>query len=103
MKRFCRLFIQHRITTSAAGLSYYVTMTFFPLIICIYTLLGNNYEQTLRVLEFLEPFLPEKGYDTVSWFMEYISENYSMPMMIFSFDAKSGAVCASFMASTRAS
>ena len=84
LKRFCSLFIQQRITTSAAGLSYYITMTFFPLIICIYTLLGNNYELTLRVLEFLQPFLPEKGYDAVSWFMEYISENYSMAMMIFS-------------------
>ena len=59
-------------------------MTFFPLIICVYTLLGNNYEQAIRVIEFLQPFLPERGYETISWFTEYIADNYSIPMMVFS-------------------
>ena len=59
-------------------------MTFFPLIICLYTLLGNNYEQAVRVIEFLQPFLPERGYETISWFTEYIADNYSIPMMVFS-------------------
>lgn len=59
-------------------------MTFFPLIISIYTLLGNNYEQAVRVVEFLQPVLPEQAYEKVLWFMSYVSENYSIPMMVFS-------------------
>ena len=57
-------------------------MTFFPLIICVYTLLGNNYELAVRVLTFLQPFLPEKSFGVITSFMEYVSDNYSITMMV---------------------
>ena len=81
-KRFFNLFAQNRVTTSAAGLSYYFTMTLFPLIICVYTLLGNNYELSVRVLSFLQPVLPERSFELISSFMDYVSDNYSIAMMV---------------------
>ena len=86
IRRFFRhlldLFTTHQLTTSAAGLSYYITMTFFPLLICLYTLLGNNYDQTVRVIEFLQPLVPERSYSAITGYMEYVSENYSITMMV---------------------
>ena len=86
IRRFFRhlldLFNTHQLTTSAAGLSYYITMTFFPLLICLYTLLGNNYDQAVRVIEFLQPLVPERSYSVITGYMEYVSENYSITMMV---------------------
>ena len=86
IRRFFRhlldLFTTHQLTTSAAGLSYYITMTFFPLLICLYTLLGNNYDQAVRVIEFLQPLVPERSYSAITGYMEYVSENYSITMMV---------------------
>ena len=86
IRRFFRhlldLFNTHQLTTSAAGLSYYITMTFFPLLICLYTLLGNNYDQTVRVIEFLQPLVPERSYSAITGYMEYVSDNYSITMMV---------------------
>ena len=86
IRRFFRhlldLFNTHQLTTSAAGLSYYITMTFFPLLICLYTLLGNNYDQAVRVIEFLQPLVPERSYSAITGYMEYVSENYSITMMV---------------------
>ena len=86
IRRFFRhlldLFTTHQLTTSAAGLSYYITMTFFPLLICLYTLLGNNYDQAVRVIEFLQPLVPEGSYSAITGYMEYVSDNYSITMMV---------------------
>ena len=86
IRRFFRhlldLFTTHQLTTSAAGLSYYITMTFFPLLICLYTLLGNNYDQAVRVIEFLQPLVPERSYSAITGYMEYVSDNYSITMMV---------------------
>ena len=57
-------------------------MTFFPLLICIYTLLGNSYEWAMRVIEFVSPLLPAKSVEYIISFMEYVSENYSVLMML---------------------
>lgn len=57
-------------------------MTFFPLLICLYTLLGNNYDQAVRVIEFLQPLVPERSYSAITGYMEYVSENYSITMMV---------------------
>ena len=54
--RFVRTFIDifngNRLTRAAAALSYYMTMTFFPVVIVLYTLLGTSYAKAMRTLAF---------------------------------------------------
>lgn len=69
-------------SVAAAGLAYYIMMTFFPLLICIYSLLGNNYEWAMRVIEFVAPLLPTRAVEYTMSFMGYVSENYSLLMML---------------------
>ena len=59
--RVCRgtvtLYLDRQIPRSAAALSYYLTMSLFPLVICLYTLLGDSYGKMLQLLELLDRFL----------------------------------------------
>ncbi len=67
---------------SAAALSYYITMTFFPIVICIYTMLGNSFESAVRGVELLSSVMPDSTVDYVMKFLTYVSENYSIAMML---------------------
>lgn len=82
LRQFAFLYTKYRLNVAAAGLAYYIMMTFFPLLICIYSLLGNNYEWAMRVIEFLAPLLPVKAVEYTMSFMGYVSENYSLLMMM---------------------
>lgn len=77
--------MENRLPTAAAGLSYYVTMTFFPLMICLYSLLGNNFDYAVEILEFVKPFIPDKAYDGVMSFLHYVSGNYNDLMLLLAF------------------
>ena len=72
-----------RIPMAAAALSYHLTMTFFPLVICLYTMLGNNYDRAMRAVVNLESFMPKNTVESLESFLEYVSGNYSVLMMIF--------------------
>ena len=59
LKATIKLYFDHNIPKSAAALSYHLTMTFFPLLICLYALFGQNYLTALRVFGFVKQFLTE--------------------------------------------
>lgn len=81
IKDFFDLFIQKRITRAAAALSYYLTMTVFPLVICVYTLLGNRYDEAMRILNFIESFIPPSTIKFIEDFLLYIATNHNMAML----------------------
>lgn len=81
-KRFIFLYTDNRVPMASAALSYYLTMTFFPLIICLYTLLGNNYDAALEALKAVDKVLPESVYNFILRFMDYVQNNYSVVMML---------------------
>ncbi len=63
-------------------MSYFFTMTVFPVIICLYTLLGNNFELAMRVLDFLGRFVADETASFLQGFIEYVADNYSIAMMV---------------------
>ena len=80
-KKFTDLFVEHRISMSSAALSYYVTMTFFPILICLYTMLGQSSESIDEILTFAETIMPGTTIDYVRRFFNYVEANYSFLMM----------------------
>lgn len=84
--RVCRgtvtLYLDRQIPRSAAALSYYLTMSLFPLVICLYTLLGDSYGKMLQLLELLDRFLSAETTRYVKHFLEYVAKNHS-PAMLF--------------------
>lgn len=81
-KQFARLYMDGHIPRGAAAMAYSFTMTVFPLIICLYTLLGNNYILAVRVLNFLENFLAAGTVKSLRTFVQYVSLHHSPKMMI---------------------
>lgn len=82
LKNFIKIYTDNQLPTASAALSYYFTMTFFPLIICLYTMLGNSYDRAVRVVHFLDSFFAEETLDLVYDFLNYVAENNSPAMMI---------------------
>lgn len=77
-----QLYTQTKIPRAAAALSYYLTTTLFPLVICLYTLLGSNYARAIRVVEFAEQFLSSETVRNLRTFLTYVSTHYSTAMLV---------------------
>lgn len=77
-----RLYRGNRLNTASAALSYYLTMTAFPLLICLYTMLGNSYESALRIVRLASGILAPDTIKLIEEFLDYISENNSTAMLI---------------------
>ena len=82
IKRVIHYYNVKQIPLASAALCYYMMMTVFPMIICLYTLLGQNYDQALRILEFAEGFLSSDTLDTIRSFLAYVEDNHSLAMAI---------------------
>ena len=55
-------------------------MTFFPLIICLYSLQGNNYAKALQIIEFLDQFVSAETTRTLKSFIVYVSMSHNTAM-----------------------
>ena len=69
-----------QIPVASAALCYYLTMSVFPMIICLYTLLGYNYDLALRILGFVENFMSADTVDIIRGFLTYVEQNHSTAM-----------------------
>ena len=81
-KRVIHYYNDKQIPLASAGLCYYVTMTFFPMIICLYTMLGNRYELAMSILDFAKDFLSANTVETIGIFLAYVEKNRSTAMLV---------------------
>ena len=81
-KRVFHYYNSAQVPMAAAALCYYLTMTFFPLVICLYTLLGYNYATALSILSFAEGILSTKTVQIVRTFLSYVARNHSTTMLV---------------------
>lgn len=81
ISEFADIYNNNRLPQASAALSYYLTMTVFPLIICIYTLLGTNYQRAVETLEFISRLLTPQALAVVNDFLDYVSTSYSPAML----------------------
>ncbi len=75
LRELFNLYNRIQIPRAAAGLSYYLTMTFFPLIICLNSLLGYNFNQSMRILNFVGQFLSSNATVMLQSFLIHIAVN----------------------------
>ena len=79
---FIRLYSDSNLARASAALAYNLTLTFFPLIICLYSMLGNSYDKIMTVLDFAENFIAPDTIRVLSEFAAYVSSNYSTAMTL---------------------
>lgn len=75
------IFMDNNILRAAASLSYFLTLSIFPTMICVYHMLGNLAPPTEEVKVFLDGLLPESTADTILSFLRYVSTNQSTAML----------------------
>lgn len=71
-----------RLSTSSAALCYYFTMTFFPLIICLYTMLGSSFDTALRIMRFADGVFAEETLTLLEDFLNYVAANNDQTMLV---------------------
>ena len=82
LREFGALYMDKRLTRASAALSYFLTMTLFPFLIILYTMLGNSYDKAMRVLAFAKNFIAAESADAIAEFLRYVAANNSTAMMI---------------------
>ena len=75
------IFLENNIPRAAAGLCYFLTLSIFPALICLYHMLGNLAPPTGQIMAFLDGLLPESTADTILEFLRYVSANRSDAML----------------------
>ena len=81
LESVAELYSAKRIPRAAAALSYYLTMTFFPLVICLYTMLGSSYDRAVVLLGFVRGFISAETAGYLKDFLRYVAENNNKAMM----------------------
>lgn len=80
-ERFIGMYNENRLPMAAAALSYHLTMTFFPMVIVLYSMLGNNYVKAMRVLAFAEHLLAAETVSVIRDFLTYVATDRSPAMV----------------------
>ena len=81
VKDMARIFVVKHVARSAAALSYYLTISVFPFLICVSAILGSMRIQQTDLIAFLEEIIPVETFTAVNGFLSHISM-YSPRLML---------------------
>ena len=83
VKNMTGIFIRENITRGAAGLSYYLIMSVFPLLICVSAILGSLNLDAESLLAASRGVKPVGVMGVIDDFLKYVGGIPSTPMLIF--------------------
>ena len=70
-----------RMGRSAAAFAYYLMLSFFPLLICVASILGSAHIDVRELLSLFSVVIPPQVTETLISFLDYIGANYSPAML----------------------
>lgn len=76
-----RIYLERRVSRAAAALSYFLMLTIFPLLVCLYEMLGGMFPTAAAIEHFLGGLLPGDTVKTFMEFLAYVSDNNSHSML----------------------
>lgn len=88
-----RAYFGHRVARAAAALAYFLILTFFPIIICLFSFVQQLHLDPESILDELSHFLPGEVVAIFSEYLSYLGGNQSSTMFII------GLIMAVFFAS----
>lgn len=75
------IYVTKRVSRSSAELSYFLTLSIFPTLICVYAIVSRFIPGMSLTLEGLEGLIPSGTLETIQDYMAYISANNSHAML----------------------
>ena len=85
-----------RLPIAAAGLAFFLTLTFFPLLICLQTMLGSLFPAAEELRGFLSMLLPSDTVSTIIDDLRYAAENRSDTMLVMALTVVASSSAAAF-------
>ncbi len=75
LRRLGELCLQKQISRASAALAYSLTMSLFPVIVCLYALLGSNADKLIEILDLADRLLNPETTRYLRSFLEYVAGN----------------------------
>ena len=82
VREIVELYFSARVSRSAAELAYFLILTFFPILICVNAFVGALHLDIRLVLDTVEGFLPGGVAAILAEYIQYITDNQSMGMLL---------------------
>lgn len=76
------IYLRRMIPRASAAMSYYLTMTIFPMIICLYALFGQNYATAMRVFNYVERFLTPTADELIKSFLLHVAGSSGRAVLV---------------------
>ncbi|MBR5491332.1 MAG: YihY/virulence factor BrkB family protein [Oscillospiraceae bacterium] len=89
-------YLKHHVSRASAALAYFLMLTVFPLLICLYAMLGNLFPSAQELSGLLRGFLPVATVDIIMEFLGYVSANSSLRMVSVALVAMATSSAAGF-------
>ena len=90
------VFVRKNVSRSAAALSYYLTISVFPFLICVSAILGSLHVYESEVFVLLEDIMPADAFSTITEFLRFVSGNSSELMFAIGLTAMLTSSSAAF-------
>ena len=91
-----KLYTEHRLSIASAGLCYFLTLSFFPLLICLQFMLGSMVPATEELRSFLSVVFPENTVSTILDYLRYVADNRSETMLFLALTVVVSSSAAAF-------
>lgn len=82
LRRMLDIYIKQRVTRSAAAMSYYFTISIFPILICVYAVLSSLNISNESLYRIWEEIIPQDVLKIIIGFLRYVGVNRSTFMII---------------------
>lgn len=77
------MYLDRRVSRSSAALAYYLTLSLFPALLCLYYALGSIFPSTdVSDLQQLTLFMPTETASTITDYLQYISQHNSTTLLV---------------------
>lgn len=81
VREMAEIYFTKRVDSAAAALSYFLILSFFPLLICVNAFIGTLRVDAGSVLQVLSAFLPPSLLGVVSDYLGYVTRNNSPALL----------------------
>ena len=90
------IYYEQRLAIAAAGLCYFLTLSFFPLLICLQCMLGSMFPPTEELRGILSVLFPRSAVSTILDYLRYVAANRSDTMLFMALTVAASSSAAAF-------
>lgn len=91
-----RISLEYNVFRASAALCYFLTLSVFPTLICLYNMMGSLFPASNTIWGFLEGVIPENALNTILDFLRYVAANTSDAMLVLALSLLLSSASAAF-------